>query len=272
MLQGSWYWCSWYPFFFCRVFHSPLKVSVNLLIPTWLLPVDPWSLKFHMQMTQKCLIKLKICLHLCMLSIPAMHTVMYCSIYMRNRIWIACMHPTWPQYKWEIDFFSHADLSIRYQAIYLTPFPSFHCRTINTIFVTGKLRNAPLWIRRKILLLREMVKVWTPFVSYITSIVFLPFARFALNLFKCSDNGITTSLSSSTGHVGACLSNNWDSRSGSMVPKVDVITSSASAVPVVASGVKPSQPVNNSVAKIVTSSKTAAKVSSSIFSGAMSHL
>lgn len=160
-------------------------------------------------------------------------------------------------------FFSHADLSIRYQAIYLTPFPSFHCRTINTIFVTGKLRNAPLWIRRKILLLREMVKVWTPFVSYITSIVFLPFARFALNLFKCSDNGITTSLSSSTGHVGACLSNNWDSRSGSMVPKVDVITSSASAVPVVASGVKPSQPVNNSVAKIVTSSKTAAKVSSS---------
>ncbi|AQK46332.1 Polyadenylate-binding protein-interacting protein 3 [Zea mays] len=73
------------------------------------------------------------------------------------------------------------------------------------------------------------------------------------------DNGITTSLSSSTRHVGACLSNNWDSRSGSMVPKVDVITSSASAVPVVASGVKPSQPVNNSVAKIVTSSKTAAK-------------
>jgi hypothetical protein len=57
-----------------------------------------------------------------------------------------------------------------------------------------------------------------------------------------------------------------------MVPKVDVITSSASAMPVVASGVKPSQLVNNSVAKIVTSSKTAAKVSSSIFSGVMSHL
>ena len=47
-----------------------------------------------------------------------------------------------------------------------------------------------------------------------------------------------------------------------MVPKVDVVTSSAIAAPVVASDVKPSQPVNNSVTKIVTSSKTAAKVSS----------
>lgn len=55
---------------------------------------------------------------------------------------------------------------------------------------------------------------------------------------------------------------NGDSRSATMVPKVDVVTSSAIAVPVVASDVKPSQPANNSVTKIVTSSKTAAKVSS----------
>ncbi|XP_066343915.1 uncharacterized protein [Miscanthus floridulus] len=63
------------------------------------------------------------------------------------------------------------------------------------------------------------------------------------------NSGSTTSLSSSTGHAGPCFSKH----------KVDVVTSSAIAAPVVASDVKPSQPVNNSVTKIVTSSKTAAK-------------
>jgi len=73
--------------FFCRVFRSPLKVFVNLLTPTWWLPVDPWSLKLHMQMTWKCL-KLKIYLHLCMFSIPAMHTVLYCSIYIAFGLYV----------------------------------------------------------------------------------------------------------------------------------------------------------------------------------------
>ncbi|CAD6259515.1 unnamed protein product [Miscanthus lutarioriparius] len=63
------------------------------------------------------------------------------------------------------------------------------------------------------------------------------------------NSGSTTSLSSSTGHAGPCFSKH----------KVDVVTSSAIAAPVVASDVKPSKPVNNSVTKIVTSSKTAAK-------------
>ncbi|CAD6262174.1 unnamed protein product [Miscanthus lutarioriparius] len=74
------------------------------------------------------------------------------------------------------------------------------------------------------------------------------------------NSGSTTSLSSSTGHAGPCFSMNGVSRSATMVPKVDVVTSSAIAAPVVASDVKPSQPVNNSVTKIVTSSKTAAKI------------
>ncbi|CAD6262212.1 unnamed protein product [Miscanthus lutarioriparius] len=73
------------------------------------------------------------------------------------------------------------------------------------------------------------------------------------------NSGSTTSLSSSTGHAGPCFSMIGVSRSATMVPKVDVVTSSAIAAPVVASDVKPSQPVNNSVTKIVTSSKTAAK-------------
>ena len=73
--------------FFCRVFRSPLKVFVNLLTPTWWLPVDPWSLKLLMQMTWKCL-KLKIYLHLCMFSIPAMHTVLYCSIYIAFGLYV----------------------------------------------------------------------------------------------------------------------------------------------------------------------------------------
>lgn len=92
-----------------------------------------------------------------------------------------------------------------------------------------------------------------PFRSSITNIAFFfPFAPFALNPLNCSDSGSTTSLSSSTGHAGPCFS----------MDKVDIVTSSAIAAPVVASDVKPSQLVNNSVTKIVTSSKTAAKVSS----------
>ncbi|XP_021319422.1 uncharacterized protein LOC8066819 isoform X2 [Sorghum bicolor] len=72
------------------------------------------------------------------------------------------------------------------------------------------------------------------------------------------NSGCTTSLSSSTGHVRPCFSVNGVSGSATMVPKIDV-SSSAIAAPVVASDVKSSQPANNSVTKIVTSSKTAAK-------------
>jgi len=83
----------------------------------------------------------------------------------------------------------------------------------------------------------------------------------ALNMLNYADSGCTTSLSSSTGHVRPCFSVNGVSGSATMVPKIDV-SSSAIAAPVVASDVKSSQPANNSVTKIVTSSKTAAKVSS----------
>ncbi|OEL36988.1 hypothetical protein BAE44_0001991 [Dichanthelium oligosanthes] len=70
-----------------------------------------------------------------------------------------------------------------------------------------------------------------------------------------------TSVSSSTEHVGPYFSMNGVSGSATMGSKVDVVTSSAIAPPMVASDVKASQPANNSATKIVTSSKTTAKVS-----------
>lgn len=88
-------------------------------------------------------------------------------------------------------------------------------------------------------------------------------SSFALNLLNYSVSGKTTSESSSTGHVGPCFSTAGASEYASMGPKVDVITSSATAARMVAN-VKSSQPFNSSATKTVTSSKTTAKVSSLI--------
>jgi hypothetical protein len=89
-----------------------------------------------------------------------------------------------------------------------------------------------------------------------------PFCPVVLNVLIYSDSGSATSLSSSTGLMGPCFSMNGVSGSATMVPKVDAATSSAIAAPLVASDVKPSQPVSNSATKMIMSSKSTAKVSS----------